>query len=678
MTARQLSVVSLFIFSVVFVFLLILFPSGVFAGCDPECSYDNGYWTQGDCSDQQAWDCWGSCEEYYQVECGTRECSFCWGGGCLDDGMGNYYCYDGGCGTTTCTNYCNAGCARLGTDCGWVTRNVCQNIWVSQCINQDGNSCGGGGGRCSGGSCQFGGSTPSPTTGGGDSVFCGNSTDCPQTVGVLRCSPNCGSGSNCWCKKDSSTTSSGGFCNSPGDCQGPAPCPIGLSGPWNCVANQCFANCQAVGGGGGGGGGGSGNGGCNPNNWNSWTTCSGSPATRSRINECGTTETASCTGTIRSRAVIVSAVDSCDAIRASQAPLTGTVHQFTAGSASQPAAQTQNDNGYVTFSNIVGGSYTLAPTGPGNYAFSRACWTKTTNTPSSGDGLTTTLSVPTDSDTLTWDLGYSLLDPWTQTEGGGVYSAGTITSLLPPGITPRVFNLSGAGGYPGAVFYGDTSQSPYDFDSDYQLVGSSLVSSTNWLVNQSFPTVDWYQYYFVKLGGPPTADSLPGLPYLTKPPSRAKAYYLKPDPPLTEITTQGDWVVGSGETLIFLVDGNLSINGKITTTGTGFVAFIVKGNITVSSNVGGAYTSSTPVIEGLYITSPAGTFQTGASSVAGKERLVLEGTFVAGNFLLQRDLTSVNSNATTAAELFIYDPSLFFNMPDSMRDVSIVWQEVAP
>ncbi|MEK7592187.1 MAG: hypothetical protein AAB508_02220 [Patescibacteria group bacterium] len=83
-------------------------------------------------------------------------------------------------------------------------------------------------------------------------------------------------------------------------------------------------------------------------------------------------------------------------------------------------------------------------------------------------------------------------------------------------------------------------------------------------------------------------------------------------------------------------------------------------------------------MEGVYITSPAGTFSTGTSTSVGTERFVGKGTFVAGNFSLQRDLASVVQNSNVSAELFTYNPALLFNMPDSMREVPITWQEVAP
>ena len=49
---------------------------------------------------------------------------------------------------------------------------------------------------------------------------------------------------------------------------------------------------------------------------------------------------------------------------------------------------------------------------------------------------------------------------------------------------------------------------------------------------------------------------------------------------------------------------------------------------------------------------------------------------IANAFLLQRDLG--DTNTTTAAELFLYNPGLLFRMPLDMMDVPYYWQEVAP
>lgn len=235
--------------------------------------------------------------------------------------------------------------------------------------------------------------------------------------------------------------------------------------------------------------------------------------------------------------------------------------------------------------------------------------------------------------------------------------------------TPTPTPAPGGGGvYVGVVTYGTA----YDLDADPGSQGSTLVSGTNWLVNEAYPSIDYYQVFFHRLGAPIT----PNYDQLAQggaQPATSGTYYVVGD-----LTTSGNWSVGAGESIIFLVNGNLTLGGKINITSGGFIAFIVNGNISVASNVGGLYSSSLPVVEGIYVTSPTGTFYTGTSSVVAAERFVGKGMFVAGNFLLQRDLDAIGQNQTTSAELFIYNPQLLFTMPDIMKDVPITWQEVAP
>ncbi|MDP1722348.1 MAG: hypothetical protein Q8L37_03995 [Candidatus Gottesmanbacteria bacterium] len=385
----------------------------------------------------------------------------------------------------------------------------------------------------------------------------------------------------------------------------------------------------------------------------------------------GYTQTIDCVGAIQAKAVQVTAADtSCTAVAASTTGLTGTSHAFTPGSASQPTAQIQSGNNYVSFSPIVGGSYTISPTAASDYTLARACWSRVLNAALSGEGLSTTLSVPVDGDTITWQLGYTFSGPWVQTGGGGnVYGSGAVTSPVSASVSPRTFALDGSGGTPGLVTYGTS----YDFDASPLLVGESYVSSTNQLANAAYANINYYDLFYRRFGGGTTADAFADLTAVAKPASRATPYYV-----VGNMTTSGDWAVADGETVIVIVNGNLTLGGKVTLTGSGFAAFIVNGNITVASSVGGLYSSNTPAIEGVYVTSPTGTFQTGTSTVVGKERLVGQGIFVAGSFLLQRDLEGISQNTTTAAELFLYNPRLLISMPDSMRDVPITWEEVAP
>lgn len=421
-------------------------------------------------------------------------------------------------------------------------------------------------------------------------------------------------------------------------------------------------------------------------NANNCPALTGDPTSVSHINNCndvycgppctpGSTPVASlpptptatpAPATIRARAMLVTPLDtSCTTVRASTTGVDGTILQFTPSSASQPTAQQQIGTSYVTFSNIDSGTYIINPQSPAQYVLARACWSKTSGT--SGEGLAEVLA---GGNTLTWDLGYTLGTAWSQIQGGDAYASAALQSYIPAPASPRVFITDGPGGYPGIATYGVS----YDFDSNGLAAGAGYVSRTNWLVNDTLAATDFYQLMLRRFGGVPAVVDYdyPAAP-VPQPASRAKPYYVN-----NHMTTQGDWSVGSGQTLIFIVDGNLTIGGKVNITGNGFVAFIVNGNITIDPSVGVPFDSSSPAIEGVYITSPTGTFLTGTSTVADTERFVGRGMFVAGSFLLQRDLEPLGVNLNTAAELFVYHPQLMLSMPDAMKEMSISWQEVAP
>jgi hypothetical protein len=322
----------------------------------------------------------------------------------------------------------------------------------------------------------------------------------------------------------------------------------------------------------------------------------------------------------------------------------------------------------VTFSNVTPGWYTLVDTPPdSNYVFAQVCAYR--------DGVLYTLSRTgqvNGGETLSWELGYTYGSPWVQAEGGDVYASGTLRSYIPSGITPRVFVADGTSGYPGTVTYG----SSFDFDASASLQGASNVSSTNWLVNATNTVVNYYDFFYRRFGAPTTPTTEPAFSNLlavTEPPTSETPYYVVGD-----MTTSGNWNVGSGESIVILVNGNLTIGDRINITGNGFLAFIVNGNITVADTVGTGPTSTTSVVEGIYITSPTGTFATGASTAAPTSRFVGEGMFIAGDFLLQRDLEGYGDNTAYSSELFTYNPALLLAMPQAMMDVPVKWQEVAP
>lgn len=385
------------------------------------------------------------------------------------------------------------------------------------------------------------------------------------------------------------------------------------------------------------------------------------------------------TGTIYARAVRVDAADtSCTAVKAvpiTDGNINGTTHQFTLSSASNPAPQAQTGANYVTFANIQTGSYTIDAVPPtADWAFARSCWTYD-NDGVTGEGLSRTLGV-NNQNILRWDLGYTLGTAWAQTQGGDVYAAGMIRSFIPD-VIPREFNLEGSAGYPGVVTYG----AGYDFDSEPLVSGDTLVSSTNWKVNSSRSRINYYDFFFRRFGSPTTPTTDPAfnnLQAVTKPPSSATPYYVVGD-----ITTSGNWGIADGETIVIIVNGNVTIGGNIRFTGTtGFFALISNGTISVSSAIGRTTGSTVPNLEGVYVAmneGHTGRFETGASVAALTARFIGSGMFIADEFLLQRDLDGFGvGNAGASSELFIYNPRLLISMPDAMKELSVSWQEVAP
>lgn len=147
------------------------------------------------------------------------------------------------------------------------------------------------------------------------------------------------------------------------------------------------------------------------------------------------------------------------------------------------------------------------------------------------------------------------------------------------------------------------------------------------------------------------------------------------------------WNLGAGEEITIFVDGNLTIDDtsgaedmiRVQNGGagnSGFLAFIVSGNITVTGNVGNAdVTDETPNLEGIYIADGSITIQ---SSGAGDKRFIGEGNFIGwGGVSLLRNLTVVE-NQTTPAELFIFRPEFVRDLPEEMKEPIYLWQEVNP
>lgn len=136
---------------------------------------------------------------------------------------------------------------------------------------------------------------------------------------------------------------------------------------------------------------------------------------------------------------------------------------------------------------------------------------------------------------------------------------------------------------------------------------------------------------------------------------------------------------------VFLVNGNLTIKGKITVPVGSTVTFAASRDIHIDKGVGETTASSTTTnLEGFYSAGNNFIIEGGGSSScpAGDRRLNIAGSIIvnaklSGGLLQnQRDLCS---NDITYPSLYIAErPDFIINSPDFIKQPNFIWQEVAP
>ena len=308
----------------------------------------------------------------------------------------------------------------------------------------------------------------------------------------------------------------------------------------------------------------------------------------------------------------------------------------------------------------------------GNYSPIRFC-SKTTSDPVYRENTTGSVYMLPGM-TADFLVGLTSAFPWLQVRGSGNAYGGTILSFMPLMLTPTLLFDNTASPFSTGIV---SSSLGVDFDYSFASGGTENISTTNWSTNNAMTVKNWYVLFSHRLaqaaltpyeesGGKP--ERVEGARY---------TIYTTADSPIHDLTFNQPWVVADGEKLIVIVDGTLDIWNTITVQGNGFVAFVVKDDITVDSTVGTTWDSSTPVVEGMYIAGKS--IKTGLTTAPATARFVGKGMFAAGDKVLtQRDLISVGHNIDTSADLFIYNPSFLVTMPDILKDLSYTWEEVAP
>jgi hypothetical protein len=126
-----------------------------------------------------------------------------------------------------------------------------------------------------------------------------------------------------------------------------------------------------------------------------------------------------------------------------------------------------------------------------------------------------------------------------------------------------------------------------------------------------------------------------------------------------------DWNLPANSTYVVFVDGSLTIDEDVRVPNSSFLAFIVRGNITIAPNV--------QRVQGVYIAD--GTLTTNSAGANADTQLQAEGMFVGWSGVnLRRDL----GNDSVAAELFTYRPDFLLNALEDLKLPQYEWREVAP
>jgi hypothetical protein len=254
-------------------------------------------------------------------------------------------------------------------------------------------------------------------------------------------------------------------------------------------------------------------------------------------------------------------------------------------------------------------------------------------------------------------------DAWWQTVGAGVYAGGlaggvTVESDLPSSSTRLV--IPGTNDLAAVVRASGTVG-----------VGAGEISDNNWSVISPYngKTLD-YRYFASRMGVTPgtTSDFSSGTIGESEIAGLGQEFYYTEDAGDGEVSLGSAWSVGSGESYVIFVDGDLLINQDITVDSGGFLAFIVNGGVTVEASV----TS----IQGIYLMDEI--FSTQTLDPVDDAQLVTEGMVVAwGGVSLNRYLGGL-TNRTVPAEQFVYRPDLLVNMPAKLKSFALTWQEVVP
>ncbi|OGJ38335.1 MAG: hypothetical protein A2383_03700 [Candidatus Pacebacteria bacterium RIFOXYB1_FULL_39_46] len=287
---------------------------------------------------------------------------------------------------------------------------------------------------------------------------------------------------------------------------------------------------------------------------------------------------------------------------------------------------------------------------------------------------------------------------WFQTLGGSSWASDNIQSKIPfatcslPTCNPALMLRDPSGtvdsaGFPlvntGAIVTSDSS-GVYIHEVDGR---SSAVQGQALGVRVPLEN---YDYFYNKFGA--SAQTLTNLQKPIVGSDNLGVYLYSGN---LNIDQTNSWNLNNTEQIIVFVDGNLTIDdtvggeNRLTTVasgGDGFLMFVVRGDLTISANVGydniytNAATANVANVEGVFVADGLITIA-GQTGVTDK-KFIGAGTFVGWDGVdLQRnfdDGVSPELNSAAATEVFIFRPDFIINAPRQIKSAQMSWREIEP
>ncbi|HSX08650.1 MAG TPA: carboxypeptidase regulatory-like domain-containing protein [Candidatus Saccharimonadales bacterium] len=362
---------------------------------------------------------------------------------------------------------------------------------------------------------------------------------------------------------------------------------------------------------------------------------------------------------------------------------TESIYGTTPSITSNQGTVTTNANGTYAISNIPAGSVTVAYTSlPATYYVT---------SPLNGPPPSFTVTIGTAGCTVNGapgavctagnitalNFGITNTHPWTQSTCGDMRNDNGINDNLPAGQSALISSSSCAG--PGLAFTGNTNANfgSGQASSTNQIVGGAsypeLYSGSSSQLETSYPSLLAKE----QNAGLTVTDlsTVCNLTSCTLPGTLAHGIYVAS----TNVTLNA-FNVPANQDYVFLINGNLTIQGAISVPVGSTALFSAKGNITVTPTVGSAATVTTSSLAGWFVAGQSFILPTAGNctdlrlNIAGS--IVVNALGTGGTFQNSRDLCGGDTANPTVS--FLQRLDMILNAPQFLEQQKILTSEANP